>query len=103
MIYLITSIFRDPRKFQYGSTRTFGYFHDLDNAISAVENNYADMQERLYNYIVIEELSEGVHSFVEKEYWYNWVGERSLSENSGKWVLCEKPDWAAGTINWGIG
>jgi len=103
MIYLITSIFRDPHEFRKGHTRTFGYYKALLDAINAVENNYGDMQECLYNYIVIEELHEGIHSLVEKEYWYNWVGERSLSENSGKWVLCEKPDWAAGTINWGIG
>lgn len=103
MIYLITSIFHDPHEFLKGRTRTFGYYLNFTDAFEAVKNNYADMQECLYNYLIIEELHEGIHSLVGKEYWFSWVGEKSLGENSGKWVACEKPDWAVGTINWGIG
>jgi hypothetical protein len=84
----------------YGSpySRCFGYFIKKEDAIKAVENNESDLHECLYDYIVIENLKEGLYCGMEfnpSEIWFQW--------NGTEWLECIKPDFAKNIVNWAIG
>jgi hypothetical protein len=76
-------------------TRTFGYYRGYDNARLAVKENYCNMHECLYNYLVMERIGEGIHALCNKEKWFKWKNR--------KWTPCKKPAWAKGIINWALG
>jgi hypothetical protein len=76
--------------------RTFGFFLDLNKAEESVKNNEGNLNECLYDFLVIEEIGEGIHSPSQQEIWYAW--------NNKNWEkLNEKPEWATGTTNWALG
>jgi len=77
--------------------RVFGWFKDLKRAKKAVETNECDMEECLYNYIIIEEMKPGIHCHVIKEHWYKW------NVRKRKWLPILKPKKLAGIINFTIG
>lgn len=54
------------------------------------------MEERLYNYLVIEEIKEGIHSIAEVVQWYQWD-----RENDHGWKEIETPK--TGFCNHAIG
>jgi len=85
----------------HGGNRTFGWFTSLKKAKEAVENNYADIHEYSYLYVIIEKTKEGVYGGFElpKEYWYKWDG----SHDGGKYVPIEKPDELKRVVCWGFG
>lgn len=96
MNYFITSIYDAPGLFVHRKARrTFGYYHTLDEAFKAVEENRCNMQECLYNYLVVEGISEGIHPLVEKEHWYEWI--------DNKWMPCNKPEFLKSTVNFALG
>lgn len=76
-----------------GDHRCFGYFADKKKAIEAVEGNWGDMHECLYNHLVIEEIPEGIHAMPKNvlehkhERWYSWQGD----SDTGKWTRCLRP------------
>lgn len=74
--------------------RTFGFYADKREAEIAVEENRGSMEECLYDYIVIEEIGQGVLAIAENEQWYRW---------DDRWVPCKKPKFSEGIINWAIG
>ena len=45
----------------FGSTRTFGYYMDKDAALEAVKNNALDIRETIYDYMIVEEVEEGLY------------------------------------------
>ena len=63
-----------------GSTRTFGYYNDRDTAIKMVEINNLDIQERLYDYAVIEYIPEGLYNFAEERIFFKWNEEKRIFE-----------------------
>ena len=75
--------------------RTFGYFYNLTDAISAIYTNKCDMQECMYNYIVFETIEQGIHPPVKEEIWYHW--EKDM------WTHCSKPSDFSNVVNWAIG
>ena len=96
MNYFITAIYDEPGLFIHRKARrTFGYFHTIDDAIKAVVENRGNMQECLYNYLVIEGIGEGIHRLAEQEIWYEW--------KDGKWTLCNKPEFLKSIINFALG
>jgi len=96
MNYFITSIYDAPGLFVHRKDRrTFGYFQSLDEAFKSVEENRCNMQECLYNYLVIEGIKEGIHPLVEKEHWYEWT--------DNKWMPCNKPEFLKSIINFALG
>jgi hypothetical protein len=81
--------------------RTFGFFLDFERAVRAVETNECDMIECYHDYLVIERIGEGIHPLTNPEK----PGEETWfkSEGENTWVRCDKPEFAAKTINWALG
>jgi hypothetical protein len=96
-MFFITSLaYYTSSNFTLPKSRCFGFFDSLEKAKTAVACNSGNMHECYYNYLVIEEISEGVHAFPISQYWYIW------SEDLG-WVPTTKPEFAKGISNWSIG
>lgn len=77
--------------------RCFGYFQTFEKAEKAVLNNYCDIWETIYEYVVIEKVKDGIHQIDLKPIWYKWNLEKECYEKT------EKPDFADGYAGWGIG
>lgn len=77
--------------------RTFGFYKERSNACEAIDENRGNMQECLYNFLVLEELAEGIHPEVRVELWYKW------DEQWRRWIPCNKPSDLEGIINWALG
>lgn len=91
-------------------SRCFGYFEDKDRAMQAVEENWGDMHECSYNFLVIESLGQGIHPDTtsdpgcENEIWFKWEGEPQPTDPFfGEWVKIKKPKWSDRIVNWAIG
>jgi hypothetical protein len=95
-MFLLTAITK-PESFGLPDRRCFGFFGTFEKAQTAVDNNTGNMRECLYEYLVIEEINEGIHPHVIKEWWNKW------SENKNKWEPCDKPEEFFGTVNWSLG
>lgn len=70
----------DSEESKKHSTRCFGYYKEKENAISAVKSNMLDMWETCYNYIVIEEIGEGVHPLSSIVGWFKYNKEKNEYE-----------------------
>lgn len=92
-MWFITAI--DSQYHRRGAIRTFGFFKNISDAQSAVENNQGEMHECLYDYLVLEKIDCGIHPLAQEEIWYTWKDER--------WTPCEEPEWANATTNWALG
>ena len=77
-------------------TRTFGYHYGFENALNSVHHNHGNMHECLYNYLVMEQIGEGIHALAESYHWFKW------DTNIG-WKACDRPKWANGLTNWALG
>lgn len=77
--------------------RTFGYYSSPVEALEAVLQNKSNLQEGLYDYVVIEAMEEGIHPISVKEDWFNWDKELNT------WKRCEKPAEFKNTINFSLG
>lgn len=67
------------------SKRCIGYYETNKEAIDAVKTNRGDMHECKYNYIVIEEVPNGVWRSTVNEFWFTWSPARE------EWIQCKKP------------
>lgn len=104
MNYFITAIYDEPGLFVHRKARrTFGYFSKLDEALKAVQENRCNMQECLYNYLVIEGIGEGIHALVEEEYWFTWEEWQHQAGHCGWHRISSKPELFNGTINFALG
>jgi hypothetical protein len=83
-MYFITCFYKyEPTKFgcpDIGSARTFGYYTDRDVAIRMVELNNLDIQERLYNYAVVEYIPEGLYNPAEEKIFFKWNEDKRQFE-----------------------
>jgi hypothetical protein len=59
-----------------GAQRTFGFYTERKDAIQAMNENWCDMCEYLYDYAVIEAMREGIHCDVDEEIWFQWNDKR---------------------------
>src|SRR5688572_2194812 len=97
-IFTITSIVHvDGEKGT--SQRCFGWYPKLAEAQAAVKANLGDLEEALYNWLVIEQYEPGIHAMALSEHWYEWIE----GEDGGSWERASKPSWSIGTVNWAIG
>lgn len=75
-IFLITVIQKIQRSSNHipdlGDTRCLGWYSNLDEAKFAVENNFNDMHEDLYEYAVIEEMNPGLKIPEKSRIFYQW-------------------------------
>jgi len=99
-MYFLTSLWRKAEKgFEatIKNERCFGYFADKQDALKAADENWADMHECMYNWLVIEKIPEGLHAMPEEEIWYTW------DDGTKRWIHVDKPVWTEHIINWSIG
>lgn len=76
-------------------TRTFGYYKGWDAAYKAVKENRCNMHECLYQYLVMEQIDEGIHALCQDEQWFKWT--------RNGWKDCKKPKELQGFTNWALG
>lgn len=55
-----------------GSVRTFGFFEEKNKAFQAVKENWCDLHECLYTYAIVEYITEGIHSFCEERWFFEY-------------------------------
>lgn len=99
-MYFLTAIFAKAEEGfepQPKHERCFGYYSDKQKALKAADENWADMHECSYNWLIIEKISEGLPAIPKEEIWYQW------DYGVECWVHSEKPNWAKQIVNWGIG
>lgn len=80
----------------YDSKRTFGFYVNCSDAMAAIKENRCNMHECLYNFLVLEEVAEGIHPIAETEVWFEW-------SDTGGWIISKKPAEYDCVINWAIG
>lgn len=76
---------------------TFGWYANLNSALDAVVNNKCDIHECVYQYMVIEEVKEGIFGMAIKEWWFKW------NKNKRKFLSIQKPKETNRLVSWGIG
>lgn len=69
-----------------GHGRTFGYYNDRDVAIRMVELNNLDIQERFYNYAVVEYIPEGLYNIAEERIFFKWNEEKRRFEQIEEFI-----------------
>jgi hypothetical protein len=76
--------------------RTFGWYSKPSLALDAVKKNNCDLYECAYQYIVVEEVKEGVFGLAIKEWWHKW------DKKEKKFLPISKPKETNGIINWSM-
>lgn len=56
-------------------SHSFGYYSDKDEAFESVKNNWGNIQESMYPYVVIESVEEGVFPHTETIQWFAYNPE----------------------------
>jgi hypothetical protein len=65
-------------------SRTFGFFITEERAKNAVSNNEMGLHETLYDFLVVEQIDEGIYEPTTSQLWYEWIDD--------KWEECNAPD-----------
>ena len=60
-----------------GSTRCFGFKETFEKAEEALNGNYCDMWEYLYDYAVVEEMDPGIHPEVKNRWFFKYDQEKN--------------------------
>ncbi len=55
-----------------GSQRTFGYKETFEMAKLALNENWCDMREYVYNFAIVEKIPSGIHPDVEEMWFFKW-------------------------------
>jgi len=92
-IYTITTL----RGSLYDRNRCVGFYHELETAIKAVEDNEMDINEMgYYHYAVVEKVNIGIYNFEMEEHWFKWWPEKG-------YVPIDKPDNFKRIVSFGMG
>jgi len=77
-------------------SRNIGWAPNYSDLRADIDRRGSDLIEAKYNYIVIEEVRDGIWGFVVEgsERWLKWDDLLEF------WVACEKPEELRGTIHW---
>ena len=78
-------------------SRCVGYFSSFEKAEQIVKNNTYDLEETIYNYIVIENIPEGIYQYDQNAKWYKF------NRNTEKYDPCDKPKEMNHLVGFGIG
>jgi hypothetical protein len=96
--YFVVVMTKDNGKHKHPQSRTWCFLDSLDEAKRIIEENITDIHECSFNYALIEEFkSNSLPCISKNEWWYYWD---TLKD---KYVSCDKPEWAEGVCNWGLG
>lgn len=72
---------------QWPTHELFGWYHELEDAMKAVDCNSCDMQDCAFNYAMISRSYEGGYGLRDEEIqWYKW------NYTDEKWETCERPE-----------
>ena len=77
------------------SDRCFGYYISENEAVETVLENRCDIWEFSYDYVVIEEIGEGIHGYCYKRAWFKW--------DDGNYIPIKEPKEVEHIINFSIG
>ncbi len=77
--------------------RVFGYYHKLKDAREAADRNYGSMHESRHEWLVIEEVREGILATGLVISWFRWDDKQT------EWIVCAAPTWSIGIVNFSIG
>lgn len=69
-----------------GDQRTFGYKEKFETAKCALNENWCDMRECIYDYAVVEEIQSGIHPDVNFRQFFKW------DENKGGFFEITEPE-----------
>jgi hypothetical protein len=100
-IFVITTLRKPEGKRLFPSSpRAVGFYHKLQDAITAIENNFCDIyDDDYYPFVVIEEIYEGTYpliSNISKEYWFKWNVKKD------KYCKSRKPTVFSHVVGFGI-
>lgn len=59
-----------------GFQRTWGYYSEYKTAARALNENWTDMREGVYDYALIENIEEGLSPCSLERQWFKWDDER---------------------------
>ena len=79
-------------------SRTFGFYNEYNQAYEAIIQNFGNMQECIYDYLVLEYIEPGIHPVVHTSSWF-------LFEDS-HWCPIHDidiPDRFSHITNWALG
>jgi len=100
MIYTVTVIQTIKLDHQtnlpdFGDRRCVGYFNDLLGAQLAIKWNGEKLHDGMYNYVIVEEMREGLFRADTKRYIYQWI--------DSNFVEIDEMDIIKNLSNFGIG
>lgn len=78
-------------------TRTFGFKNSYADAYKAICANDGNMQECLYDYLVLEYIEEGIHPMVLSKKWFKW------DKDNNKWIEYIAPEELKNITNFALG
>lgn len=87
--------------------RTWGWYSTWAAAAKAIQENHTDMFESLYyDVAVIEEVDEGILGESVERGWFS--AKEGPGEGNATWLhpivtKMDRPEWASGICNWGMG
>lgn len=84
---------------QYKDSRCWGYYYDINEAVTAIVENHTDIHECTYDYAVIEGVPDGVLPIdMEELKWFQWNNVLERYEE-----IDEKPKSLHNIISWSVG
>ena len=81
----------------FGDKRCVGYFDTFDEANFAVENNFHNIRDDMYDYAVVEEMNPGIKIPEKSRQFYKW------DNTAAKYNQIPVPIEVADFSNFGIG
>jgi len=96
-MYFVTAV-RSPRFFQFLKRRCFGFYNIHADASAAIETNVGNLHDEAYDFVVLEQIAEGVPTVIENRWWYEWDDRRGyvLTDEPDFVQNCARPAWAFG-------
>ena len=65
----------------------FGWYHTKEDALKSVECNSCDMQDQIFNYVLVSRSYPGGYGICDEELaWFEW------NHTDEKWETCERPE-----------
>jgi len=97
-----------PEVWKKKHTRCWGYTDSFEKAEQAILENYTDIHECSYQWVIIEEHIMDVFAIGTGLFqWYHWNEEKEdvpeWQNGPGGYERCRQPDWAKSVVHWGIG
>lgn len=79
------------------SSACFGYYENFNVADTEVRNNTCDINETINDYVVIEEIKQGIHPHAEEKQWYKFDYDNYIYQP------CDKPESIKMFCNFALG